>query len=179
MSSYGDGPLALLVIAALVSAAATEWIGIHALFGSFFLGALMSRDVAQRNLGTDRIEPLAVMLFLPLFFAFTGLRTNIYLLDSPGLALQTGLILVIAVLGKASGPFLFARRLEFSKQQTMALGVLLNTRGLVELVVLNIGLEIGLLPPPLFAMLTLMALMTTAMTSPLLTRLGYRRQATL
>jgi Kef-type K+ transport system membrane component KefB len=178
MPPYGDGPLALLVVAALASAAATEWIGIHALFGSFFLGALMARDVANQKVRTAQIEPMAVMLFVPLFFAFTGLRTNVYLLDSPGLALQTVAILVIAVLGKASGPFLSAQKLEFSTRETMALGVLLNTRGLVELVVINIGLEIGLLPPPVFAMLTLMALITTAMTSPLLTRLGYKRQAT-
>lgn len=136
----------------------------------------MSRDVADRKVRTEQIEPLAVMLFLPLFFAFTGLRTNVYLLESPALAVQTVVILVIAVLGKASGPLLSGRRLGFSTRETMALGVLLNTRGLVELVVLNIGLEIGLLPPPLFAMLTLMALITTAMTSPLLNRLGYGRQ---
>ena len=162
-----------MLIAALGSAAATEWLGIHPLFGSFFLGALMSREVGDAAVYTERIEPLTLLLFLPLFFAFTGLRTNVYLLTSPWLIAETVLILAIAVFGKAAGPLVVGKRLGFSKREAMALGALLNTRGLVELVVLNIGLESGLLPPTLFAMLMLMALITTAMTSPLLRRLGY------
>jgi K+:H+ antiporter len=172
----GDAQLALLLVAALSSAALTEWLGIHALFGAFFLGALMSREMADRQVPTERIEPLTVTLFLPLFFAFTGLRTNIYLLESPALVGETIGILALAVFGKAAGPIISAGRLGFSRRETMALGVLLNARGLVELVVLNIGMEIGLLPPELFAMLTLMALATTAMTSPLLRALGYPRR---
>ena len=170
---HHDGRLTVMLIAALASAAATEWLGIHPLFGSFFLGALMSHDVGDKAVYTERIEPLTLVLFLPLFFAFTGLRTNVYLLTSPWLAAETLMILAIAVLGKAAGPLLVGARLGFSKRESTALGVLLNTRGLVELVVLNIGLESGILPPPLFAMLMLMALFTTAMTSPLLRRLGY------
>ncbi len=174
----GDGQLALLLAAALASAAVTEWLGIHALFGSFFLGTLMSRDMTERSdqrMRVERIEPVVVTLLLPLFFAFTGLRTNVYLLASPALLAQTAGVLAIAVLGKAAGPILTVGRF-FSRRETMALAALLNTRGLVELVVLNIGLEIGLLPPRLFAMLTLMALITTAMTSPILTLLGYPRR---
>lgn len=174
----GDGQLAMLLAAALASGAVTEWLGIHALFGSFFLGALLSRDMTERGdqrTRVERIEPVVVTLLLPVFFAFTGLRTNVYLLASPILLAQTAVVLVIAVLGKAAGPILTVGRL-FSRRETMALGALLNTRGLVELVVLNIGLEIGLLPPMLFAMLTLMALITTAMTSPVLTLLGYPRR---
>lgn len=174
----GDGPLAMLLAAALASAAATEWLGIHALFGSFFLGALMSRDMTERSdqrMRVERIEPVVVTLLLPLFFAFTGLRTNVFLLGSPALLAQTAAVLAIAVLGKAAGPILAVGRF-FSRRETMALAALLNTRGLVELVVLNIGLEIGLLPPRLFSMLTLMALITTAMTSPALTLLGYPRR---
>jgi Kef-type K+ transport system membrane component KefB len=169
----GDGRLTVMLVAALASAAATEWLGIHPLFGSFFLGAVMSDEIEDKTIYTARIEPLTVTLFLPLFFAFTGLRTDIYLLMSPWLAAETAIILAAAVLGKAAGPLLIGRRLGFTSREAMALAALLNTRGLVELVVLNIGLESGILPPPLFTMLTLMALMTTAMTSPLLRRLGY------
>ena len=103
--------------------------------------------------------------------------TNIFLLTSPRLILETLIVLAVAVAGKAAGPLLTGRRLGLSSREATALGVLLNTRGLVELVVLNIGLETGLLPPTLFAMLMLMALITTAMTSPLLRRLGYPSQA--
>lgn len=169
----GDGRLAVMLIAALGSAAATEWLGIHPLFGSFFLGALMSHEIRDKAIYTERIEPLTLMLFLPLFFAFTGLRTNVYLLTSPWLIVETAIVLAVAVFGKAAGPLLTGKRLGFSTREAIALGALLNTRGLVELVVLNIGLESGLLPPSLFAMLLLMTLFTTAMTSPLLRRLGY------
>ena len=83
--SQGDGRLTVVLIAALGSAAATEWLGIHALFGAFFLGALVARDVGDKAFYADRIEPLTLTIFLPLFFAFTGLRTNVFLLTSPWL----------------------------------------------------------------------------------------------
>ena len=168
-----DGRFTLVLISALASAAATESIGIHPLFGSFFVGALVAREVSGTELFTSRIEPLAVALFLPLFFAFTGLRTNLFLLTSPWLIAEAALVLAVAVAGKAAGPLVIGPRLGFERRESLALAALLNTRGLVELVVLNIGLERGLLPPPLFAMLMMMALITTAMTSPLLRRLGY------
>jgi Kef-type K+ transport system membrane component KefB len=170
---HGDGRLTVVLMAALGSAAATEWLGIHPLFGSFFLGALIARDVGDKTFYVERIEPLTMTLFLPLFFAFTGLRTNVYLLTSPWLVVETLIILAAAIVGKAAGPMIVGPRLGFARRDAMALAALLNTRGLVELVVLNIGLESGLLPPPLFAMLMLMALVTTAMTSPLLRLLGY------
>jgi K+:H+ antiporter len=170
---HTDSRFAIVLVAALASAAATEWIGIHALFGSFFLGALVARDVSGARLFAERIEPLTLAVFLPLFFAFTGLRTNVFLLTSPWLMAEAALVLAVAIFGKAAGPIVIGRRLGFEKRESLALAALLNTRGLVELVVLNIGLERGLLPPPLFAMLMLMALATTAMTSPLLRRLGY------
>ena len=112
-------------------------------------------------------------MFLPLFFAFTGLRTNLFLITSPWLIAEAVLVLLVAIAGKAAGPLIIGPRLGFDRRESLALAALLNTRGLVELVVLNIGLERGLLPPPLFAMLMMMALVTTAMTSPLLRRLGY------
>jgi Kef-type K+ transport system membrane component KefB len=168
-----DTRFAVVLLAALASAAATEAIGIHALFGSFFLGALVARELEGAGLFTSRIEPLALAVFLPLFFAFTGLRTNVFLLTSPLLAAEAALILVVAIVGKAAGPMIIGPRLGFERREALALAALMNTRGLVELVVLNIGLERGLLPPTLFAMLMLMALITTAMTSPLLRWLGY------
>jgi Kef-type K+ transport system membrane component KefB len=168
-----DGRLTVMLIAALGSAAATEWLGIHPLFGAFFLGAVMAQDAGDVKFYAHRIEPLTLTIFLPLFFAFTGLRTNVFLLTSPWLVAETVIILAVAIIGKAAGPMIIGPRLGFSRQEAMALAALLNTRGLVELVVLNIGLETGLLPPAVFAMLMLMALVTTAMTSPLLRRLGY------
>ena len=170
----GDA-MTVVVIVALASAATTEWLGLHPLFGSFFLGALISRDV-QAVPQLRSIEPLTTLMFVPIFFAFTGLRTNVYLIETPGLMLQAVLVLLLAMVGKGIGPWLVSRWLRLAGRETMALGALMNTRGLVELVVLNIGLEVGLLPPPLFAMLTLMALATTAMTSPLLHALGYPRR---
>jgi len=168
-----DARFTIVLIAALASAAWTESIGIHALFGSFFLGALVARELPGTQLFTSRIEPLALVLFLPLFFAFTGLRTNLFLITSPWLIAETVLVLLVAIAGKAAGPLIIGPRLGFDRRESLALAALLNTRGLVELVVLNIGLERGLLPPALFAMLMMMALITTAMTSPLLRRLGY------
>lgn len=173
-----DARFALIVVAALASAAATEWIGIHPLFGSFFLGALLSGDEAVATLLTERIEPLTVTLLLPLFFAFTGLRTNINLLPSAALIGEAVLIILLAIVGKAVAPVVIARTHGFAWREALALGALMNTRGLVELVVLNIGVDTRLLPPVLFTMLALMAFVTTAMTSPLLTWLGFGRNET-
>ena len=173
-----DARFALIVIAALASAAATEWIGIHPLFGSFFLGALLSGDEQLAADLAERIEPLTVTLLLPLFFAFTGLRTNVNLLPSSGLMVETGVIVLVAIIGKVAAPVVIGRANGFSWREALALGALMNTRGLVELVVLNIGVDLGLLPPVLFTMLVLMAFITTTMTSPLLTHLGFGHTGT-
>ena len=171
----GADTLGIVVLVALASAAATDWLGLHPLFGAFFAGILMAAE-AKRLAQLPSLEPITTLLFVPIFFAFTGLRTNVYLLESPALLLQALAILAIAVVGKSAGPWIVSRWLRLPRRETMALAALLNTRGLVELVVLNIGLEIGLLPPQVFAMLTVMALTTTAMTSPLLHALGYPRR---
>lgn len=170
---HRDARFVLVLIAGLASAAATEWIGIHPVFGAFFLGALISGDDRIAAQLAEGIEPVTVTLLLPLFFAFTGLRTNVNLLPGAGLLLEAGLIVLLAVVGKAVGPVFIARTSGFSWREALALGALMNTRGLVEFVVLNIGADIGLLPPVLFTMLALMAFVTTAMTSPLLTYLGF------
>ena len=115
--SQSDGRLTVVLIAALGSAAATEWLGIHALFGAFFLGALVARDVGDKAFYTERIEPLTLTIFLPLFFAFTGLRTNVFLLTSPWLIAETVIILAAAILGKAAGPLIIGPRLGFSTRE--------------------------------------------------------------
>lgn len=117
---------------------------------------------------TGRLEDVTVVLLLPLYFAFTGLRTSIGLIGGVELWLITGLIILVAVLGKFGGSALAARATGMSWREAGAIGVLMNTRGLVELVILNVGLDIGVLSPTLFAMMVLMALVTTFMTSPLL-----------
>ena len=122
----------------------------------------------------DRLEELLVVLLLPLFFAFTGLRTRLGLISGTELWLICGLIILVAITGKLGGSAIAARASGLTWRESTAVGVLMNTRGLVELVFLNIGLELGVLSPTLFAMLVLMALVTTFMTTPVLTLIGRR-----
>jgi Kef-type K+ transport system membrane component KefB len=162
--------VALLLVFALASAWITEKLGIHALYGAFLAGACMP---TQHPLIRDlirRLEDITVVFLLPLFFAFSGLRTHIEMLDGPERWLKALLIIVAAVAGKLGGSALAARATGMTWKECGAIGALMNTRGLMELVVLNIGLEIGVIPPPLFAMMVLMALVTTLMTTPLLNR---------
>lgn len=160
--------VALLLVFAMVCAWATERLGIHALFGAFLAGAILPAHYPFVQQLIGRLEDLTVVFLLPLFFAFTGLRTQIGLLASPEYLLKAALIIVVAVAGKLVGTALAARASGMSVRESLALGALMNTRGLMELVVLNIGLDIGVLPPTLFAMMVLMALVTTLMTTPLL-----------
>jgi Kef-type K+ transport system membrane component KefB len=154
--------LAALVLA-LASAWITETLGLHALFGAFLAGAIMPREekLAAQLHGIS-------LLFLPLFFAVTGLRTNVGGLATPALWLSCALVLAVAILGKVGGAMLSARAVGFAWRDAAAIGILMNTRGLMEMVVLNIGRDIGVISPDLFTMCVLMALVTTAMTSPLL-----------
>jgi Kef-type K+ transport system membrane component KefB len=158
--------LALLLL--LASAGATEWIGVHALFGAFFAGALFPKHNHQVQRFAQSFEPLVTGLLLPVFFAFTGLRTRIGLINEPQLWLWAGLILAVAIGGKVGGALLGARWMGLHGRESLTLGILLNTRGLVELVILNVGLELGILSDTLFAIMVLMAVVTTLMTSPLL-----------
>jgi Kef-type K+ transport system membrane component KefB len=159
---------ALVVLVMVVSALATEAIGIHVLFGAFFAGSMLPRNAPVARVFRRRIEPIIVTLFLPIFFAFTGLRTSVRLVDSAALWADFGLILLVAVAGKAGAAAIAARLVGLTWRDATALGILLNTRGLVELVVLNIGLDLGILSRVMFSLLVLMALVTTGMTSPLL-----------
>ncbi|HEY7814812.1 MAG TPA: cation:proton antiporter, partial [Nakamurella sp.] len=163
--------LSVVLIGVLASAFVTEMIGIHAIFGAFVFGAVMPRrdaaDLTHEIL--ERLEQVSVLLLLPLFFVVTGLSTNILGLTGGGLW-QLALILLVAIGGKFAGAYAGARAMKVRSRQATALGLLMNTRGLTELVILNVGKQLGVLDDELFTMLVLMALITTAMTGPLLKR---------
>jgi len=166
-----QGAIAVAVVGMLLSALATEAAGIHAIFGAFFAGALIPHESRLARTLTRALSDLLVVLFLPVFFASTGMRTSIGLVTGLSQWLLCGLIIVIASVGKFGGTFVAARLTGFAGREAAALGVLMNTRGLMELIVLNVGLDLGILSPTLFAMLVLMAVVTTFATTPILDRL--------
>lgn len=160
--------VAIFFITLIISAYATEVIGIHALFGAFMTGAIMPENTKFRSLFIEKIEDVALVLLLPLFFVFTGLRTQIGLLNDPSLWKLTGLIILVAVAGKFLGSTLAAKFVGQNWKDSLSIGALMNTRGLMELVVLNIGYDLGVLTPEVFSMMVIMALVTTFMTGPAL-----------
>ena len=160
--------LATVIVLLLASTLATQWIGIHAIFGAFILGAMMPKHAGFVRELSEKLEDFATVFFLPVYFAYTGLRTQVGLLDSPALWLVCLLLLVVAVTGKLGGSLLAARATGLPWRESAALGVLVNTRGLMELIILNVGLDLGLITPTVFAMMVLMALVTTTMTTPAL-----------
>lgn len=160
--------LAIIFAMLLLSAVATETIGIHALFGAFLFGAVIPHDARLAEQLRVRIEDLVSVLLLPIFFAFTGMRTRIGLVSSSYDWLMCGAIIAVATLGKFGGTAIAGRAAGLRWSDASALGILMNTRGLMELIVLNVGLDMGVLSPTLFAMLVLMALVTTFATTPLL-----------
>jgi Kef-type K+ transport system membrane component KefB len=160
--------LAIIFLLLIASAEATDTIGIHQIFGAFMFGAVMPKDGQFiKHLG-DKVEDFTVLFLLPLFFAYTGLRTELGLLGSAKLWLLCGVIIATAVAGKFGGVTLAARFYGMNWRRSALLGVLMNTRGLMELIILNIGLSFGVLSKPLFAMMVVMALTTTFMTTPLM-----------
>jgi Kef-type K+ transport system membrane component KefB len=163
-----DKVLAVLLVCMLASSWATEWLGIHALFGAFFAGAIIPKEMGFTENIRTKLRPLVVVLLLPLFFAFTGLRTSIGLIIAPAMIVYCGLIFLVAVAGKFGGSMIAAKVMGMPWREAAAIGILMNTRGLIELVILNIGLDIGVLTPPLFSMMVVMAVGTTLMTTPLL-----------
>ncbi len=158
--------LALMALGAWV----TDAIGLHAVFGAFVMGAAMPRDVVVRDL-TARIEPLTVALLLPLFFTYSGLNTKIGLLNTPFLWLMCGAVLGAAILGKGVACWLAARATGIANREAMGIGILMNARGLMELIIINIGLQRGIISEGLFAALVIMAVVTTLMASPIFERL--------
>jgi Kef-type K+ transport system membrane component KefB len=152
----------------LLSALVTETIGIAVIFGAFVMGMIMPRHAGLTEDVTRRMEDVTVILLLPLFFAYTGLKTNVGLLDRSELWAMTLVLIGIAIFGKLVGAFIAARLTGFRTRASAVLGTLMNTRGLTELIVLNLALEKGVMSDALFAMLVLMALVTTFMAGPLL-----------
>lgn len=163
-------------VALLLSALATESIGIHAIFGAFLLGAVIPHDSTVARIFTQQLGSVVGILLLPAFFAFTGMRTRIDLVSGWDQWLMCGLIILVATAGKFGGAAVAARLTGLEWRPAMALGALMNTRGLMELIVLNIGLDLGVISPTLFAMMVIMALVTTMTTAPalhwLLPRMG-------
>jgi Kef-type K+ transport system membrane component KefB len=160
--------LAVVFVVLLLSAYCSEVIGIHALFGAFVAGVIMPMDWDFSNNLIHKIEDVALVLLLPLFFVFTGLRTEIGLLNDASLWGTCLVIIAVAVTGKFGGSALAAKWMGESWKDSLSIGALMNTRGLVELVVLNVGYDLGILTPQVFTMMVLMALVTTLMTSPAL-----------
>jgi Kef-type K+ transport system membrane component KefB len=167
--------MALVLLLLLASSWATEQLGIHALFGAFLIGAIMPKHPPFVHALTEKLNDAAVVLLLPIFFAFTGLRTSIGLMSGAQMWFYCILIIAAAILGKFGGSSLAARLTGMTWREAGALGVLMNTRGLMELVLLNIGLDIGVISPALFTMLVLMAVVTTFMTAPVLEWIYFAR----
>ncbi|MDV2447520.1 cation/H(+) antiporter [Elizabethkingia anophelis] len=165
--------VAIFFLILIISAYATEVIGIHALFGAFMAGAIMPENTKFRNIFIEKVEDVALVVLLPLFFVFTGLRTEIGLLNHGHLWMTAGLIILVAVIGKFIGSALTAKFLRIGWKDSLTIGALMNTRGLMELIVLNIGYDLGVLSPEIFAMMVIMALFTTFMTGPSLDFINY------
>lgn len=165
--------VAIFFLTLLFSAYAAELIGIHALFGAFLAGAIMPENNKFRNIFIEKVEDVAIIVLLPLFFVFTGLRTQIGLLNDPYLWKVTAVIIAVAVAGKFLGSALAAKFVGQSWKDSLAIGALMNTRGLMELVVLNIGYDLGVLSTEIFTMMVIMALVTTFMTGPALDFIGF------
>jgi Kef-type K+ transport system membrane component KefB len=165
--------VAIFFLTLILSSYATEVIGIHALFGAFMTGAIMP-DVAKfRTIFIEKVEDVSLILLLPLFFVFTGLKTEIGLINDPYLWKVTGFIILVAVIGKFLGSALAAKFVGQNWRDSLTIGALMNTRGLMELIVLNIGLELKVLTPEVFTMMVIMALVTTFMTGPALDLINY------
>jgi Kef-type K+ transport system membrane component KefB len=171
----GPGVMATALIFMTISALATELLGIHALFGAFLAGVVMPQHRGFRESLTLQLENFSSVFLLPLFFAFNGLRTHLGLLNDLSSWLVCAGIIGVAVIGKLGGSMLAGRFTGMAWNESFALGALMNTRGLVELIALNIGYDLGILPPQIFAMMVLMAIGTTLMAGPLLILAGEGR----
>ena len=158
--------LALMAFGAWI----TDLVGLHAVFGAFVMGTAMPRGVIVRDL-VGRIQPLTVALLLPLFFTYSGLNTKITLLNTGFLWLMCGAVLFAAIMGKGVGCWLAARATGIANREALGIGTLMNARGLMELIIINIGLQRGVISEGLFATLVIMAVVTTLMASPLFERL--------
>lgn len=164
---------AFVFLSLAISALSAEAIGIHALFGAFMLGAVLPHDSVLARTFMRQLEPVVTVFLLPAFFAFTGMNTRFDLVTGYESWISLGVILLVATLGKFGGTYTAARISGLGQRDAGALGALMNTRGLVELIVLNVGLSLGVIPPPLFALMVAMAVLTTISTAPMLKLLGF------
>ena len=172
-----DSTLAVAVGILLISSLLTETIGIHAIFGAFLAGVIMPEAGDLKAKLSAAVEDVSNVVMLPLFFAFTGLRTEVGLLNDLNSVLICLAIIAVAVVGKMGDSMIAARWTGLGWRESAGLGALMNTRGLVELVILNIGCDIGILTPKMFTMLVIMVLVTTMMTGPLPRVFGIVRPA--
>lgn len=172
-----QGVLAIIFMALLASCLATEMIGIHAIFGAFLLGAVFPHDSRVALDLCHKLEDLVTVLLLPAFFAFIGMKTRIGLISGWENWLWCLAIIAVATAGKVGGTFAAAKLTSLSWRDSAGLGILMNTRGLMELIVLNIGLEMKIISPPVFAMMVVMAIVTTLATTPILQLLRLDRAA--
>lgn len=172
----GQSSIVIACVALLLAALTTQWIGIHALFGAFLVGTIIPHDSRLAQDIKQKFEDLVVILFLPAFFAFTGLRTQIGLLHGGADWAICLVIIIVASVGKFGGGTIAAWLTGLGWREAASLGILMNTRGLMELIVLNVGLDLGVLSPALFAMLVIMAIVTTFSTTPVLQVLARERR---
>ena len=163
-----DDMLALMLLTMVGSAWITEWLGVHALFGAFLAGVALPKWPDFVSEVSAKLEGVTIAILLPIFFASTGLRTSFGLIHGTDLWIYFGLILLVAVVGMWGGTTLAARCVGMSWAESTTIGILMNTRGLMEIVILTIGRDIGVISSTMFAMMLLMALATTCMTTPLL-----------
>ena len=165
--------VALMFLILIISSYVSEILGLHALFGAFMAGVVMPANLKFRKIMTEKVEDVSLSLFLPLFFVSTGLRTEIGLLNTPELWILCVIFIVVAVIGKFGGALISARFVGENWKDSLYIGALMNTRGLMELIVLTIGYEMKILPPSIFVILVLMTLVTTFMTTPLVSFINF------
>jgi Kef-type K+ transport system membrane component KefB len=163
-----ENALALLMVVALASAVITEHLGLHLVFGAFLAGVVMPKGKKFVRYIHDKFETATVVVLLPLYFAFTGLRTSVRMIQGAQMWLFCLIIILVAIAGKLGGSMVAARSAGSGWREATGLGILMNARGLMELVILNVGLDIGVISPSLYSMMVVMALVTTFMTTPLL-----------
>ncbi len=177
----GSDAVAIVFGGLLLSALAAQWIGTHAIFGAFLFGAILPRNTGLTRALKEKLHDLVTILLLPAFFAFTGMRTEIGLVSGTTEWLIVGLIILVATAGKFGGTLLGARLAGMDWRLATGLGILMNTRGLMELIVLNVGRDLNVISGTLFTMMVLMAVVTTMATTPILdsltrTGVGYNRR---
>lgn len=172
--TLSNGTLATALMLFLLAAFAMDWVGMHAVFGGFLLGVAMPRGVLARELKA-KLEPFTVVLLLPMFFTFSGLNTQLSVVSDPSLLLIAAVVLAVSILAKFGACWAAARLTGQDNATAMGVGALMNARGLMELIIINIGLQRGLIGPALFSILVLMAVVTTLMASPLFEMVYGRR----